>query len=138
MLALSVVLPTLNCVESVPSVLSSLQARPQLLFFSRVLSRIDYCNSLLAGITSDQTARLQRILSNSARLFFRKKRSEHVTPMLISLHWLPNKQRIEYRHWLSATLMVHCPLTYHTVSPRTLPTDPFDHLTNCSVSHVLT
>ena len=64
---------------------------------SRVLSRIDYCNSLLAGITSDQIARLQRILNNSARLIFRKKRSEHVTPMLISLHWLPIKQRIEYK-----------------------------------------
>ena len=62
---------------------------------SRVLSRIDYCNSLLAGITSDQIARLQRILNNSARLIFHKKRSEHVTPMLISLHWLPIKQCIE-------------------------------------------
>ena len=31
-LALCVILPTLNCVESVPSVHSSLQARPQLLF----------------------------------------------------------------------------------------------------------
>ena len=64
---------------------------------SRVLSRIDYCNSLLAGITSDQIARLQRILNNSARLIFRKKRSEHVTLILISLHWLPIKQRIEYK-----------------------------------------
>ena len=35
--------------------------------------------------------------------------------------------------------MVHRPLTSHTVSPHTPPTDPFDHLlTNCSVSHVLT
>ena len=43
------------------------------------------------------------------------------------------------QHWLSATLMVHCPRTSHTVSPRTPPTDHFDHLlTNCSVSHVLT
>ena len=108
---------------------------------SRVLSRIDYCNSLLAGITSDQIARLQRILNNSAQLIFRKKRSEHVTPMLISLHWLPIKQRIEYKlaTLVSATLMVHCPRTSHTVSPRTPPTDHFDHiLTNCSVSHVLT
>ena len=64
---------------------------------SRVLSRIDYCNSLLAGITSDQIARLQRIQNKSARLIFRKNRSEHVTPMLISLHWLPIKQRIEYK-----------------------------------------
>ena len=67
---------------------------------SRVLSRIDYCNSPLAGITSDQLARLQRILNNSARLIFRKKRSEHVCymlTMLISLHWLPIEQGIEYK-----------------------------------------
>ena len=90
---------------------------------SRVLSRIDYCNSLLAGITSDQIARLQRILSNSTRLIFRKKRSEHVTPMLISLHWLPIKQCIEYKlvtlafryfdgtlpPYLTLSLLVHPP-----------------------------
>ena len=108
---------------------------------SRVLFRIDYCNSLLAGITSVQIARLQRILNNSTRLIFRKKRSEHVTPMLIPVHWLPIKQRIEYKlaTLAFATLMVHCPLTSHTVSPRTPLTDPFDHLlTNCSVSHVIT
>ena len=64
---------------------------------SRVLSRIDYCNSLLAGVTSDQIARHQRIQNNSPRLIFRKRRSEHVRPMLISLHWLPIKQRIEYK-----------------------------------------
>ena len=90
---------------------------------SRVLSRIDYCNSLLAGITSDQIARLQRILNNSARLMFRKKRTEHITPMLISFHWLPIKQRIEYklatlafRYFdgplpLTLSLLSHLPLT---------------------------
>ena len=36
---------------------------------------------ILAGITSDQIARLQRILNNSAWLIFRKKRSEHVWKM---------------------------------------------------------
>ena len=83
--------------------------------------RIDYCSSLLAGITSDQIARLQRILNNSARLIFRKKRSEHVTPMLISLHWLPVKQRIEYKlatlafRYFDGTLppyLSHCLSTY--------------------------
>ena len=107
---------------------------------SRLLSRIDYCNSLLAGITSDQMARLQRILNNSARLIFRKRRSEHVRPMLISLHWLPIKQCIEYK---LSTLPFryfdgHCPLTSHNVSPRTLHTDPFDYLlTGCFLSLVL-
>ena len=107
---------------------------------SRVLSRIDYCNSLLAGITSDQTARLQRILNNSARLSFRKKRSEHVTPKLIIITSLASHQTA---HWIHTSdtgfLLLWWYFTSHTVSPRTPPTDPFDHLlTNCSVFHVLT
>ena len=36
-------------------------------------------------------------LDDSARLIFRKKRSEHKTPLLISLHWIPIKQCIEYK-----------------------------------------
>ena len=42
-------------------------------------------------------AQLQRIQNNSVWLIFHKKRSEHVTPLLISLRWLPIKQCIEYK-----------------------------------------
>ena len=42
---------------------------------SRTLSRIDFCNSLLAGITSEHIARLQKIQNLDARLTFRKKTS---------------------------------------------------------------
>ena len=42
-------------------------------------------------------AQLQRIQNNSARLIFHKKCSEHVRPMLISLHWCPIKQHTEYK-----------------------------------------
>ena len=88
---------------------------------SQVLSQIDYCNSLLAGIISDQIDLLQRMLNNSAQLIFRKKHTEHVTPMLISLHWLPIKQRIEYKlvtlafHYFDGTLppyLWHCLSSY--------------------------
>ena len=44
---------------------------------SRVLSRIDDRNSLLAGITSEQLVRLQRKQNNSDWLIFRQKRSHH-------------------------------------------------------------
>ena len=48
---------------------------------SRILSRIDYCNSLLACITSEQIARLQKIKKkHAAQLTFRKKHHVHVTP----------------------------------------------------------
>ena len=95
---------------------------------SRVLSRIDYCNSLLAGITSDQIAWLQR--TTQLGWSFVKKRSEHVTPMLISLHWLRIKQRIEYKlatlafRYFDGTLppyLSHCLSSYPPPPPPPPP-----------------
>ncbi len=62
-----------------------------------VLSRLDYCNSLLAGCPKYLLSKLQKVQNNAARLIFRTTRSAHVTPMLHSLHWLPIEQRIEYK-----------------------------------------
>ena len=62
-----------------------------------VLSRLDYCNSLLAGCLRHLLFKLLKIQNNAARLIFRTTRSAHVNPMLHSLHWLPTEQRIEYK-----------------------------------------
>ena len=65
-----------------------------------VLSRLGYCNSLLAGCPKYLLSKLQKVQNNAARLIFRPTRSAHVTPMLHSLHWLPIEQRIEYKESL--------------------------------------
>ena len=62
-----------------------------------VLSRIDYCNSLLAGLPKYQLDRLQKIQNNAARLIFRSSRSEHASSLLYSLHWLSISNRIDYK-----------------------------------------
>ena len=62
-----------------------------------ILSRLDYCNSLLAGCPLYLLSKLQKAQNNAARLIFRTTRSAHVTPVLHSLHWLPIEQRIEYK-----------------------------------------
>ena len=49
-----------------------------------VTSRLDYANSALYGITQN----------NAARLTTRTKKSDHITPILKILHWLPVKKRI--------------------------------------------
>lgn len=67
------------------------------LICSFVLSRLDYCNSLLAGCPKHLLSRLQKVQNNAARLIFRTSRSAHVTPLLDSLHWLPVEQRIQYK-----------------------------------------
>ena len=51
-----------------------------------VLSRLDYCNSLLAGCPKYLLSKLQKVQNNAARLIFRTTRSAHVTHVLHSLH----------------------------------------------------
>ena len=65
--------------------------------YAFVLSRLGYCNSLLAGCPKYLLSKLQKVQNNVARLIFRTNRSAHVTPMLHSLHWLLIEQRIEYK-----------------------------------------
>ena len=57
-------------------------------------SRLDYCNSLLAGIFSKNLDRLQRVQNTLARLVTGTQRREHITPVLAELHWLPVRARI--------------------------------------------
>ena len=62
-----------------------------------VLSRLDYCNSLLAGCPKYLLNKLQKIQNYAARLIFRSPKSAHITPVLHSLHWLPIERRINYK-----------------------------------------
>ena len=62
-----------------------------------VLSRIDYCNSLLFGSTNDVTSHLQRIQNYAARVILRLPMSSSITIHLKSLHWLPVKVRSTYK-----------------------------------------
>ena len=41
--------------------------------------------------------KLQLVQNNAARLIMKVKKSDHVTPVLIHLHWLPVQFRIEYK-----------------------------------------
>uniref|UniRef100_A0A3B1J3V1 Reverse transcriptase domain-containing protein n=1 Tax=Astyanax mexicanus TaxID=7994 RepID=A0A3B1J3V1_ASTMX len=65
------------------------QDATQVLVQSLVISRLDYCNSLLAGLPLRATKPLQLIQNAAARLVFNLPKFSHVTPLLRSLHWLP-------------------------------------------------
>ncbi len=62
-----------------------------------VSTRLDYCNSLYVGINQSSFARLQMIQNAAARLLTGVRKREHITPVLISLHWLPVRFRIDFK-----------------------------------------
>ena len=65
-----------------------------LLVSSLVLSKLDYCNSLLAGLPSEKLKKLQTVQINAARLVKKKAKRDSQIPLLETLHWLPVEKRI--------------------------------------------
>jgi len=61
---------------------------------SLILSRIDYCNSVLHGAPSSTILKLQQIQNNATRIVHQVPRRSHVHSLLKELHWLPVEQRI--------------------------------------------
>ena len=64
------------------------------LFNALVISRVDYCNSILYGLPAYQIAKLQRVQNTAARLVYMIPKFTHISPYLKELHWLPVKFRI--------------------------------------------
>ena len=62
-----------------------------------VISKVDYCNSVLAGVSGHLLDRLQSVLNAAARLIFSARRSEHISPLLRELHWLRVPERVQFR-----------------------------------------
>jgi len=57
---------------------------------SVVSSRLDYCNALYAGMSSNFN-KLQRVQNTLARV------TDHITPALIQFHRLPIRQRVNFK-----------------------------------------
>ena len=63
-----------------------------------VVLRLDYCNSIYAGLPRAQLDRLQSVFNATARLIFGVVRSAHVTPLLRDrLHWFRAPERVTFK-----------------------------------------
>ena len=67
---------------------------------------IVFCTVFLniKGINSNS---FQRIQNTTARLVMGLKRSDHVTPILKNLHWLPFEKKIEFKILLITYKTIH-------------------------------
>jgi len=81
-----------------------------------VSSRIDYCYSILAGVSGQLLQRLQSVQNAATRLVTGTRRSDRMTPILRQLHWLPVHQRIIFK---TAVLVYKC---LHGMAPPYLST----------------
>ena len=64
-----------------------------------ILSRIDYCNTLLAGLPEKQLCRVQFLINTTARLITGTKKFEHITPVLKKLHWVKVRDRVVIKYY---------------------------------------
>ncbi len=88
-----------------------------------VISRLDYCNALLAGLPSNTIKPLQMIQNAAARLVFNKPKRAHVTPLFVSLHWLPVAARIKFKTLMIAyrTTTGSAPSYFHSLLQIYIP-----------------
>jgi len=69
----------------------------KMLVHAFVSSRLDYCNSLLYGVSDGLLAKLQTVQNAAARVVTGTRKFDHITPVMHQLHWLPVRQRITFK-----------------------------------------
>ena len=102
---------------------------------SLILTRLDYRNSLLAGLPENKLNKLQCIQNHAARVVLHKPRDASATSLLRTLHWLSSLKRGSITKLLacafSVSLTTPCHLTFLAFFINTI------HLERCTVLTLL-
>ena len=85
----------IRCISSIRHLLTIDATKTLLSAF--VLPKLDYCYSLFYCSPMYMLERLQKVQNSAARLIFQCRKKNHISPLLMSLHWLPINARIEYK-----------------------------------------
>ena len=106
-----------------------------------VLSRLDYCNSLLSGSPKHLLEKLQKVQNSAARLVLRANKWDHVSPLHRTLHWLPIQARMKYKlstlchSFFSDTAIVYLSVLLRVYSPSWQLRSSSDSRTLC-IPHI--
>ncbi len=100
-----------------------IQHAAQLLVQALVISRLDYCNALLAVLPTCIIKPLQMIQNAAAWLVFCEPKKAHLTPPFISLHWLSVAARIKSKTLMLAyrTATGSAPAYFHSLMTIYIP-----------------
>ena len=69
-----------------------------------ILSKLDYCNSLLVGTPECHLSWLQHVQNMACRVVCNLRKYDHVSPSMYSLHWLKVQECIAFK----IAYLVHC------------------------------
>ena len=102
----------------------------------QILSRLDYCNTLYAGLPKCLLKKLQVVMNKTAKMIVSADITARASPILIDLHWLPIIARIEYKICCLVHTAIHTgfpsylrallqPLYYHNAVGTRNSNDPW-------------
>ena len=69
----------------------------EVLVHAFIISKLDFCNSLLHGLPRYEINKLQSVQNAAARVIARLSKFDHISDTLKELHWLPVEQRITFK-----------------------------------------
>ena len=85
-----------SIIKSVQAVWSRLDHdTTKIIIQALVLSKLDYCNLLLAGSAKYQLKKLQRVPNMACRVINNLRKYDHISASIMGLHWLKVKECIE-------------------------------------------
>ncbi len=95
----AIVSSSLHQLRQIRTVRSSLSTEATtLLVHALIAGKIDYCNSILYGVSDKLIRRLQFVQNSAARLVAGRRPYDHITDFIRdNLHWLPIRMRINYK-----------------------------------------
>ena len=73
------------------------QSAAEILVLSTVVSHLDYCNSILAGLPNSEIQRMQKVQNIAAKLVLGKSKFHSSSECLQELHWLPINKWIQFK-----------------------------------------